>query len=274
MAVVVHIHGQEWKGGKWGYLARLGFRGAEWPAVYAPDEVVVLSDELRAYYQHRFGRVATRIPNGVNPPTVAPSSERGEHLTGFKVGTYLLFVGRLVPEKGLEYLLEARARMAAPLPLAIAGEEVHSREYAERLKASWASEQVRFLGGVYGDDLSHLYFNCRALVQPSIREGMSMTLLEAMAHGCRVIASDIGANREALGECAVFVPARSIGPLRQALERLVAEPGSFEALGAAARRRAVAEFQWDAIVDRWEEVYARVARATPGSALVGRPACQ
>jgi glycosyltransferase involved in cell wall biosynthesis len=257
LRVVVHVHGQEWRGGKWGRAARLGFRTAEWPAVYTSHELVVVSDSLRRYYQRRFRRAATCIPNGVDLPAVAVSSQAVRQLTGCEPGEYLLSVGRLVPEKGLDTLLPVAS--GGRRPLIVVGEPDHSAAYAAQLKRRWSSEKVRFIGGLYGMQLSQLYAACWAYVQPSVREGMSMTLLEAMAHGCRIVASDIEPNRETLGDSGSYVPVGSTAALAQALSELDRESHQRDVFRAAASRRVFEQFRWDDIVDRWERLYRRVA---------------
>ncbi|HYW89145.1 MAG TPA: glycosyltransferase family 4 protein [Chloroflexota bacterium] len=259
LRVVVHLHGQEWQGGKWGRAARLGFKAAEWPAVYAPHELVVVSAGLQDYYKRKFGRAAQRIPNGVDLPAVRPWPGEVNRLTGFEPGEYLLFVGRLVPEKGLDTLLEARASAVRNRPLVLVGDADHSVAYARHLRQKWSSDRVRFLGWVYGAALSQLYASSWAFIQPSRREGLSMTLLEAMAHGCRIVASDIAPNREVLGDTGSYVPVGSVGELRAALDAL--ERDRSRADWSAARDRVAKHFQWDGIIDRWEQVYERVARA-------------
>lgn len=256
LRVVVHLHGQEWQGGKWGTAARLGFRAAELPAVYAPDALVVVSEGLRGYYCDHFRREATSIPNGVDLPAAEPDFDAVRRLTGCEPNQYLLFVGRLVPEKGLDYLLPAAA--ASRRPVVVVGESDHSERYADTLRERWGGEHVRFIGGVYGPELSQLYAACWAYIQPSIREGMSMTLLEAMAHGCRIVASDIAPNRETLEATGTYVPVRTVEPLADAIQALDVERDR-RTLQCAARQRVVDEFQWDRIVDRWERLYRRVA---------------
>ncbi len=164
-----------------------------------PDRTIVVSRALQAHFRERRGVVTQYIPNGITPPLPrGPELLRAEGLPA----EFVLFAARIVPEKGLHLLLEAHGRLPVELrrafPLVVAGDEGFTRGYARRLRER-AHAEVRFLGFVHGPLLETLFANASVMVLPSTMEGLSIALLEAMAHGRCCLVSDIPPNLEAAG---------------------------------------------------------------------------
>jgi glycosyltransferase involved in cell wall biosynthesis len=226
-----------------------------------PDAVSVVSRTLQRHYLDHHGVSATYIPNGVNPastPAPQPSEIRKLGLLG---RDYFLFVGRLSPEKGCDVLIDAYRGLAGRAKLAIAGGSSYSDAYVKRLRAS-TPPGVLFLGPVRGRLLSELYAHAAAFVLPSTIEGLSVSLLEAMAHGCCVIASNIPENLELAGDAGWTVPPKDVAALGAALSRVLEQPAEAARLGNLARRRVEAEYTWDRTARRTEALFYE---------LLGRP---
>ncbi len=196
----------------------------------------------------------------------------------------LLFVGRLVPEKGAHTAVaaieELRRRGHAGVSLSIAGVAVHPWEYAEGLKArsesGALSGAVRWLGAVPNDALPDVYRAHDVLVFPSSHlEGLPMTLLEAMGCGLAVVGSASGGNAELLadGVNSLIVPPGDPVGLADALERLVRDVGWVRALADRARRHIREKFAIDAAVDLTEQFLAEMTegRRMTRDAPAGRP---
>jgi glycosyltransferase involved in cell wall biosynthesis len=191
--VVVTIQGLDWRREKWGRGARAVLRLASSLAARGPDRAIVVSRELGRYYRAELGIATTYIPNGVQfepEPQDVPDldlSPRG----------FVLFLGRLVPEKQLHVLISAYRRVGGELPLVIAGPSSHSPEYVAQLHALAADDaRVRLIGPQYGDAKAWLLHNALTFVQPSSIEGLPIALLEALSAGCFPIVSDIPENLE------------------------------------------------------------------------------
>ncbi|MGQ0722662.1 MAG: glycosyltransferase family 4 protein [Candidatus Eiseniibacteriota bacterium] len=258
---VVTVHGLDWRREKWGPVAARCLRACEWTATHCADATVVVSRTLETHFAGSGGRRVEYIPNGTVLP--GPASDRYVTAQGLEPGRYLLFVGRLVPEKGLHVLLAAHALAVPERVLVVAGAGQFTDRYVERCRAA-ANDNVRFLGPVLGDDLASLWQNAQLVVVPSSLEGLSIALLEAMSFGRPVLASDIPENREVLDGVGESFRAGDAGDLARRLHALLAEPDRLATLGAKARARIEAEYDWERVADRTVQVYRSLLPASPG----------
>jgi glycosyltransferase involved in cell wall biosynthesis len=176
----------------------------------------------------------------------------------------VLFLARLTPEKQVHTLIEAWMGIADKqgMTLAIAGPSWHSEGYAASLRAQAEKDKtVQFLGEVDEQTLEELYSNCYVYVLPSEVEGMSLSLLDAMAFGACVICSDIAPNVAVVGDAGLHFKVLDVADLRARLIDIIADPKRAGTLREAARKRISAEFTWDKVTDRWEELYRRLHEA-------------
>ncbi len=249
--VVVTVHGLDWRREKWGPLASAYLRLGERAAVHLASRTIVVSRELERYFARRYRRRATYIPNAVGAP--GPVNLEDLKKYGLEPGRYILTVGRLVPEKGIHLLLEAYRGTLADMPLVVVGDDPHGKYIAQLREA--ADERVRFVGYVYGPPLAAFFAGAYLYVQPSTLEGLSIALLEAMSHGAGVLASDIPANVEALGDAGFYFPSGDVASLREHLQRLIGVPEELKEKGAAAERRVADLYSWEEVARRTEAVY-------------------
>jgi glycosyltransferase involved in cell wall biosynthesis len=253
--VVVTVHGLDWQREKWGSVARSILKLGEAASCRLPDRTIVVSRALQAHFREQRGVETEYIPNGITlPASSGPDILRTAGLPG----TYVLFAARIVPEKGLHLLLEAHRRLPVELrrafPLVVAGDDGFTRDYAAQLREQ-AHPEVRFLGFVHGPLLEALFANASVMVLPSTMEGLSIALLEAMAHGRCCLVSDIPPNLEAAGGyCAVF-PSGDAERLRAELDGLLRDGDRRTGMGAQARAHAIANYSWDAVADQTAAVY-------------------
>jgi glycosyltransferase involved in cell wall biosynthesis len=257
--VVQTIHGRDDQRAKWGPAARTFLRTAGWLSARVPDATVVVSRALLEDYRARYGRTAVYIANGVEDPGPPPPPGLVHERFGVAPDEYLLFVGRLVPEKAPDLLVRAFRRLPGNLRLVIAGGSSFSDRYtAELAEQAAADNRVVVPGYVYGDDLHALYAHARAFVLPSFVEGMPLTLLEAAAHGTPIVASAIAPHLEILGGDG---PGRRLFPAGDEARLLAAlsasiDGGDAERVGAAVVRDSVlASYGWDAAADATESLY-------------------
>lgn len=248
--VVLTVHGLDHERAKWSLPARLVLRRAYWMSGHAPHHVIAISADLHHHYQSHFPRAVAHIPNGValHEPGPQPSRFVEEH--GLQRGRYVLFVGRLVPEKRPLLLLEAcRGALPEGWQVVLVGDSSFSDDYVARLKSyAQGMPEAVLPGYVYGADLAALYSNCGVFVQPSDLEGLPLTLLEAIASGVPVVASDISPHREILDGCTcgshVLVAAGDVEALRHAIQAV-----AHSSAGLPADRAHVADllarYDWD-----------------------------
>ncbi|MEA3402552.1 MAG: glycosyltransferase family 4 protein [Armatimonadota bacterium] len=270
--VVATIHSLDWTGAKWGPLATAAMRMAARVPIAFAHEVTVVSKQLRQFYRRTFGRDTTYIPSGVEIPELLPARQIREQW-GLEPGEYLLFVGRLTPEKGLEYLISAYEAIDTDKKLVIVGGTNFRDPYVDRLHQQ-AGPNVIFAGYQHGSVLAELFSNAYLYVQPSTLEGLSMAVLEALSYGRCVLASDIPGNLEALGEgeCGRTFRSRDADDLRRTLAELLACPYVVADQFDVARRYVAREYDWEKTTDGFEAVYER-ALTKLGSRREHRAAC-
>ena len=159
------------------------------------DAIITLCDNDQDYFKEAYGLETTRIPNGFERFPLRSSSVITEKY-GLHREDYILFLARIVPEKGLHYLIPAYRQAGIPQKLVIAGGSGHSEGYYREMQALAGDDpNILFTGFVQGETLAELYSNAYPYVLPSDIEGMPMSLLEALGYGRVCLVSDIQENR-------------------------------------------------------------------------------
>ena len=259
--VALTVHGRDGERAKWGRGAAAVLAGAEWLSARAPDATIVVSEDLAAHYRAAYGRRVVHIPNGVDPGEPAAPDEIGRRWD-LAAGTYVLFVGRLVPEKAPDQLIEAFRGMDGRHRLVIAGGTSFTDDYVARLRSSAAADaRIVMPGYVYGEALRELYANAAVFVLPSLLEGLPLTLLEAASYGTPIVASDIPPHLEVLrdeGPGRRLFPSGDVHGLRAALERSLADPVAERTGAAAFRADVLGRYDWEDASDRTIDVYERL----------------
>ena len=253
--VVVTVHGLDWQRDKWGRLARGFLHACEFSATRFPHATIVVSRTLERYFRSQGRERIHYIPNGTPIPPPASSAPLAD--LGLEPGRYVLFVGRLVPEKGLDLLLRAHAAAVPEWPLAVVGAGHFTDDYVERCRRL-AAPSARFLDGRYGEELAALQQHAAVVVVPSLLEGLSIALLEAMSYGRPVLASDIPENLEVLADAGVSFRNQDPEDLGFRLRELLASAERREELGGRARARIAAEYDWERVADSTLELYRRL----------------
>jgi glycosyltransferase involved in cell wall biosynthesis len=257
--VVLTVHGLDFQRAKWKPAAAWCIRQAESVAVRSAHGLVVVAPELVEHYRSAFGIKARFIRNGVNAPV--PS-------TGVIDDPYVLFVGRLTPEKGPHLLLEAFQRLADPdLRLVVVGGSSHTDEYVADLeRAARTDPRITLRGYVFGPELTELYAGARLFVQPSSLEGMPLTVLEAAAAGAPLLTSDIAVHREMLeptGPARRVFSAGSVDSLEAELRTaLGADAKQVRAAARAFGQQVLQSYSWDDVTAELEEHYLQVIEGT------------
>jgi len=267
-ATVATVHALDWRWAKWGRIAKRYLRWGEWVAVRVPHETIAVSQGLVEDLQRRHGRVVHRIPNGVDPPQRLPPDLIAQRFGLDRPQSYVLCVGRLIPDRGYHMLIEAFKRVETDLRLVIVGGASYEDHYERELRGMLDPRRMIMTGYQSGRILQEFYSNAYAFVNASLIEGMSIALLEALSYGLPVLASDIPENREVVqppGEPPVAWTFRSgdVADLRVMLEQLVRDRAKARALGERAAQHVLAHYTWPHIAEQTEAVYrAALARRT------------
>lgn len=215
------------------------------------------------------------IPNGITPDPVNRSLNAGEFRRTLGLNErdfFILSPTRLAWDKGLQYLIEA----AALLPGAnsgyravIAGDGPARAGLEEMARARGVMDRVIFLG--FREDVADLLAAADLVVLPSLREGMSMSLLEAMAAGKPIIATSIGSNREVASqvEMALLVPPADPAALAEAIELAAKDPKRMAALAASARSLFEAHYTEDGMLNGYRQLYSSLLENSAQAGAIG-----
>ncbi|HXV86964.1 MAG TPA: glycosyltransferase family 4 protein [Gemmatimonadales bacterium] len=262
-------------------LAATGPRPLRWflaQAARRADRVVAISRYTAAEVQRLGRQDVSVIPYGVGvPPAGDPTSPRDP--VGERPFT-AVFVGRLVPRKGVDVLLQALRKMSRTPSRAVV---VGTGPEAERLRALAVQlevgDRVRFVGRVSDRELGNIYRLADAVVLPAVvdarsdTEGLGVVLLEGMQYGVPAVGSEVGGIPDIVEHEASGLLVRPGDPdaLAAALTRLAHDPALARRLGEAGRERVRRVFGWPAIVERWATLYDSLAHSPPGSNTVPTP---
>lgn len=252
---VATVHGLDHRRAKWGRLARAYIMMGEKCAVRFADEIIVLSKGVQQYFLDTYGRKTVMIPNGVTLPDVCPPMEIIEKFSLQKDG-YILFLGRLVPEKGVHYLIEAFRFVDTDKKLVIAGGSSDTEAYGRMLKAlAEGDNRILFTGFVQGRLLEELYSNAYVYVLPSDLEGMPLSLLEAMSYGNCCLVSDISECTDVIGDKGVVFTRGDVLDLRAKLQQLCGDAAAVAAVKAVSSEYICRKYDWSAVTEQTLELY-------------------
>lgn len=254
--VVVTVHGLDHRRGeKWGKFARKYIMFGEKNAVRYADEIIVLSRGVQQYFVDTYGRKTEFIPNGVERSKQLPAKLIKERY-GLGKNGYILFLGRLVPEKGVQYLIKSFKQIDTDKKLVIAGGSSDSAGFMQELtKLASEDHRILFTGFVQGQMLAELYSNAYVYCLPSDLEGMPLSLLEAMSYGNCCLTSDIAECAEVVEDKAVIFEKGNIAGLQKKLEELCRHPEKVEQYKKEAADFICNKYNWDKVVQETIKVY-------------------
>lgn len=253
--VVVTIHGLDWQRDKWGGFATKYLLFGEKMATKWADEIIVLSENVRKYFKDKYNRDTVFVPNGICKHE-SIEADIIKDKWGLEKDGYILFLGRIVPEKGIMYLLDAYEKLKTDKKLVIAGGSSDTDSfYKAVVDKARNNPDIIFTGFVQGNELGELYSNTYLYVLPSDLEGMPISLLEAMSYGNCCVVSDISECTEAVGDKAVSFKQGNSVDLAKKLQMLCDSKDTVEKYKAEASEYICTKFNWDEVVDKTLELY-------------------
>lgn len=279
---IATVHGIDWQREKWksGFASKYIHFGEKVAVKYA-DEIIVLSKGVQEYFRDTYGRETRFIPNGVNRPRICTADEITQRW-GLEKDSYILFLGRLVPEKGLRYLIKAFKRtdkgsgtdrgvdkgnntnrgvntdkgIITDKKLVIAGGASDTDSFIQELKElAKDDERIIFTGFVQGKVLDELYSNAYIYTLPSDLEGMPLSLLEAMSYGNCCVVSDIAECAEVVEDKAVKFKKSDVDDLRVKLQMLCDSPEDVQRYKDGAAEFICKKYDWDTITEETIGLY-------------------
>lgn len=252
---VATIHGIDWQRAKWGGFASKYIKFGEKIAAKYADEIIVLSEGVQKYFMDTYGRKTVFIPNGVNRP-ILRSPQLIKEKFGLDKDEYILFLGRLVPEKGITYLIEAFKGVTTEKKLVIAGGSSDTDAFSQELKKlAEGDSRIVFTGFVQGQILEELYSNAYVYTLPSDLEGMPLSLLEAMSYGNCCLTSDIAECAEVVEDKAILFKKSDIDDLKEKMQYACDNPDAVERLKNGAADFICQKYNWDDVVEQTLKLY-------------------
>lgn len=252
---IATIHGLDHQRAKWGKFASTYIMLGERCAVKFADEIIVLSEGVQKYFMDTYGRETKFIPNGVNKP-ILKNSEIINKKYSLKKDEYILFLGRLVPEKGIKYLIEAFKNIKTDKKLVIAGGSSDTDEFAKELKElSKEDKRIIFTGFVQGRELEELYSNAYLYCLPSDLEGMPLSLLEAMSYGNCCLVSDIDECASVIENKGIVFKKSDVEDLKEKLQMVCKNEEMVKKYKKEASEFICKKYNWDDVVERTLELY-------------------
>ncbi len=218
-------------------------------------------EKIKNYYDVEEAKVRI-VPNGVDVEKFTPIEDQAAVKRQLGLGTApcVLFVGSLIPRKGLPFLAEAAKKIVKEYretKFVIVGDGPLRNQLVSYLETANLQGNFKFLGNVTEDVLSDLYNCADVFALPSIQEGQGIVLLEAEASAKPVVAFDVGGVNEAVrnGETGLLVKRGSSDELANALLKLLGDKALREKMGVNGRRFATENFTWDICTQKMLNVY-------------------
>jgi len=259
--IVSTFHSLDRKHEKWGAFARAALRAGEWASCRFAHRTVTVSEGIRTYVEVVYGKQTDLIPNAV-PPYARVKTTDALDAFGLESGNYFLVVSRLIPCKGIQYLIDAFIQLQDTnalrgKKLAIVGDGFYSDRYVKKLHDMAAGNpDIVFTGFQSGVALSELYSHAFMKIHPSDNEGLPLTVLEAMSYGLPVLASDIAGHRDLISHPEYTFEAGSAQALKVKLVMLLGrDPAELVAEGDRNRQKVRDQFGWDEVVDKTIALY-------------------
>lgn len=256
--VIVTVHGIDWQREKWksGFGSKFIHKGEKNAVKYA-DEIIVLSKGVQDYFEKIYGRKTVFIPNGVSNH-IERKPQIIKNKFGLDKDEYILFLGRLVPEKGIKYLIEAFKQVDTEKKLVIAGGSSDTSEFENEMKEiAKEDKRILFTGFVQGQELEELYSNAYVYALPSDLEGMPLSLLEAMSYGNCCLVSDIPECAEVVEDKALIFKKADVKDLQSKLQDACDHSEKVDAHKKQAADFICSKYNWDEIVQATLKSYRR-----------------
>lgn len=255
---VVTIHGLNYKTPKWKGFGEKYIRWSEKVISKYADAIITLSKEQQKYFREKYNRETFYIPNGTTV-TVPKKVDIINQKWGLNKDSYILFLSRVVPGKGLETLIQAYKNVNTDLKLVVAGGSEYLsdfRSYVQQLASD--DKRIVFVGFVDGDALVELYSNAYLFVFPSEAEGMPMCLLEALSFNTPCLVSDIPENIEVGKNYVQKFKTGNVHDLSLEIQKCIEKRQQL--FNKNSRLYIETEFNWDSIVDKTIGVYNEIGR--------------
>ncbi|BAY48469.1 group 1 glycosyl transferase [Scytonema sp. HK-05] len=259
--IVVTCQGLDWQRAKWGSFSTRVIQLGEKAAVRFAHELMVVSDALQTYFWQTYGRKTVYIPNA--PASYGESDPNFGYGTqlGLEQGRYMLFLGRLVPEKRPDLLVDAFSALNPPgWKLVLAGGVSDTKSFTSELLEKVANNpNIIFAGELRGQRLWEIVRGAGLFVLPSDVEGLPLAMLEAMQEGIPVVASDIPPHKQLIsGARGKLFEAGNLNSCISTLDWAIHHPQELRVMAVNAQRHIQLNYSWDHITSETLKLYTKL----------------
>lgn len=261
--IVATSHGGTVRGArsKWGSIAKKIMAWTEYPFVFLSNVTTSVSETDSKYFKDKYNRKVVYIPNGVEKQPVMDRQVMRPFLKslGVEDNNYILFAaGRIDPTKGCHLLIEAFQTLNLDMKVVIVGDLNQEPEYGKKMRQI-ADERFVFVPFTESKEkLFGIVQSCRIFVFPSIKEAMSMMLMEVASLGVPLISSDIPENKSVLGKHGVYFQSEDSYDLARKLNWAIDNPMEIEQVALEARKFVEQAYSWDKISEIYDQLYQKL----------------
>jgi len=273
--VVGTFHSEDWKHQKWSWFARLMLRMGAFMMAKCAHITIAISHAIQKRIERTTGKQAVYVPYGVNVRATTPSI-RSLHPFGLNPRTpYILVASRFVRHKGIHEAIRAFIRLkesVAPssklnaLKLVLAGGGAFTDSYLRELKRiAKGSKDIIFTGFQNGKTLDALFAHAALFISPSITEGRSIALLEALAWGTPVAVADITETREFMGSTdiktriGIRFRAHHLPSMIDAMRYAATRRSQARCMGQRGKDFVASHYEWKKVAKTIDDLYVRIA---------------
>lgn len=258
---IATVHGLDWQREKWGKgFASKYIKFGEKVMVKYADEIIVLSESAKEYFKTTYNRDTTLVHNGIERPE-KKEAEKITELYGLSKGGYICIVSRLTAEKGIHYLIDAYNKIKTDKKLVIAGDTSDTDDYVALIKQKAENNpNIIFTGFISGDTLKEIYSNAYLVTLPSDIEGMSLSLLEALAYGNAVLCSDIPENTLVTEDRAMHFKKSDAFDLAEKLQTLCENEELVNSLKEGVDEFILKKYSWSDVADTTYQLYQKLMK--------------
>jgi glycosyltransferase involved in cell wall biosynthesis len=254
--VVVNVDGIERLRRKWNWLGKAYYHLGEYLSTRFPNVIVTDAKVIQQYYRNQYDAASIFIPYGVTAVKEPGHDILDEH--GLIPGEYFLYVSRLEPENNAHLVVKAFEKIDTSKTLAIVGDAPYAKEYIEQVRAT-QDPRIIFTGAIYGKGYRQLQSHAYCYIHATEVGGTHPALIEAMGQGNIIIANGTPENTEVLDSAGILYRKNDVEDLRLCLQDVADHPEKYAGLKAAASERARAEYSWESVIDRYEQLFKKLA---------------
>jgi len=255
---LVCVDGLEEKREKWGLVARMWLRASKKLAGTMSSAIIADAEVIQKHWESK-----AKVPVEMVTYGVADNSENSTgqlQKLGLKRDQYFLYASRLEPENNAELVIHAFEKVETDKKLVIVGDAPYAKRYISGLKST-RDKRIIFTGAVYGSGYKQLHNNCFAYIQATEVGGTHPALLEGLAWSPCVIAHKTKENEEVAADAALYFNMREADDLAHQMRTILDAPEIRKNYMLKARKRIDLKYQWDRVVDQYEQIISDIVKA-------------